>query len=166
MLAQQICTGCGEFLPVTREFFGNTPSGGFRKKCRACIRAHTRAYESANPDNVRQRAETRRMRSVSAGDKYSAFEVVQLRKVQRDLCAYCCISLHGAGHVDHVTSLAKGGTNDFKNLVLACSQCNREKHAKTGHRSSTLPPRFHPSSRPQVQSNQALGSRWRDFRVV
>ena len=73
------------------------------------------------------------MRNISAGDKYSAFEVAQLRKVQRDLCAYCCISLHGAGHVDHVTSVAKGGTNEFKNLVLACSQCNREKHAKTGH---------------------------------
>ncbi|WP_427916420.1 HNH endonuclease [Stenotrophomonas maltophilia] len=64
---------------------------------------------------------------------YSSHDVAQLRKSQKDLCAYCRTPLNGAGHVDHMTPVAKGGTNEIKNLVLACTQCNKEKHAKTGH---------------------------------
>jgi 5-methylcytosine-specific restriction endonuclease McrA len=29
--------------------------------------------------------------------------------------------------VDHIIPIAKGGTNSFDNLALACSHCNRQK---------------------------------------
>ena len=130
-LAHQTCTGCGDTLPVTREFFGNTPGGGFRRKCRRCMAAYSRAHAQANPENVRDRAEMRRIRNMSAGQKWTAQDISVIRKNQKDLCAYCRVPLDGSGHVDHMTPVAKGGTNEMGNLVLACYQCNTEKHAKT-----------------------------------
>lgn len=48
------------------------------------------------------------------------------RVLERDnyVCAYC------GGHattVDHVVSVANGGTDDLDNLVAACWPCNRRK---------------------------------------
>lgn len=34
-------------------------------------------------------------------------------------------------HVDHVTPIAKGGSDDLENLVLACAKCNLQKGTKT-----------------------------------
>lgn len=33
-------------------------------------------------------------------------------------------------HVDHIIPVAKGGTNDFNNLITACYECNRGKFTK------------------------------------
>jgi transposase len=33
----------------------------------------------------------------------------------------------GGGEIDHMTSLERGGTNEFSNLTLACLECNRAK---------------------------------------
>lgn len=74
--------------------------------------------------------------------------------VNRDerLCRYCRIRLadeadylwhydeDGASYtipagvgwatIDHVVPIARGGTNDLENLVLACSDCNTRKGTK------------------------------------
>ncbi|MBF0333652.1 MAG: HNH endonuclease [Alphaproteobacteria bacterium] len=55
----------------------------------------------------------------------------QLRQTQCGKCYYCKAKLAGGGDIEHMTPLARGGTNMKRNLVLACFQCNREKHAKT-----------------------------------
>jgi len=70
------------------------------------------------------------------------------RKLQRlrqgDRCFYeplkdkikwardCKGSLIGLGpyHVDHIKAIWHKGTNDYENLVLACSNCNQNKRAK------------------------------------
>jgi len=54
-----------------------------------------------------------------------------LRLAQADRCGYCDQPLHGGGQLDHITPLAKNGTNAIENLAYACFQCNTEKHAKT-----------------------------------
>lgn len=95
--------------------------------------AHTRAHTAANPDLTRARAAVRRTREAAAGPRYSGGDVAYLRKVQKDRCGYCDSPLHKAGHVDHMTPVAKGGSNARDNLVLSCFQCNTEKHAKTAH---------------------------------
>lgn len=62
---------------------------------------------------------------------------VSLRGVRSDLvaiwghqCAYC-----GVGDVnlaiEHITPLARGGSNDITNLTLACRSCNSRKATKT-----------------------------------
>lgn len=48
----------------------------------------------------------------------------------RARCQYCG-SIVGPFHVDHVTPVAKGGSDEPSNLVLACQPCNLSKGAKT-----------------------------------
>lgn len=95
--------------------------------------ARSRAHALENPENVQERAEVRRSRQQRAGPRCSKADISHLRKLQEDQCAYCMTELEGAGYVDHMTPLSKGGTNDIGNLVLACFQCNAEKHAKTAN---------------------------------
>lgn len=49
-------------------------------------------------------------------------------------CAYCWIALHHdrgpVPTVDHIVPRSAGGSNQFGNLALACSPCQREKGAQ------------------------------------
>lgn len=43
-------------------------------------------------------------------------------------CAYCSKHLDVCFFtIDHVIPLAKGGTNEYANLALACLRCNQDK---------------------------------------
>ena len=39
---------------------------------------------------------------------------------------------HGAWEIDHSKPVSKGGTNYLRNLVPACTTCNRDKSARHG----------------------------------
>jgi 5-methylcytosine-specific restriction endonuclease McrA len=43
-------------------------------------------------------------------------------------CVYCLVS-SGPFEIDHVHPVSRGGTNDPRNLVVACRACNRAKWA-------------------------------------
>lgn len=47
-------------------------------------------------------------------------------------CHYCNVELHPfrTFHLDHVVSLAAGGTDTEDNLVGACPDCNQQKNAR------------------------------------
>jgi 5-methylcytosine-specific restriction endonuclease McrA len=52
-------------------------------------------------------------------------KIQALYSMQEGYCAYCDSDLRTVEyHVDHVLPLAAGGTNDVRNLVLACPCCN------------------------------------------
>lgn len=127
----QKCTGCGLVFPLTREFFGNTPSLGFRRKCRTCMTAHTKKDRASKPEMERERVRRRGLLEIDAGPRWTEADVSRIRTAQKDKCAYCCEHLRGGGEIDHMKPLSRGGTNDIGNLVLACFRCNGEKHAKT-----------------------------------
>lgn len=128
----QTCKDCGQSLPMTRDYFGQTPSGGFRRKCRACMRAHVKAYDSANPEGAAARARLRREREDAAGGSgYTDRDLQKLRFRLGDRCAYCDTPLGGRGHLDHMTPVAKGGRDDIDNVTYCCESCNQAKHAKT-----------------------------------
>lgn len=64
----------------------------------------------------------------------AVFDEGDLKRTRRrlgDRCDYCGVDLHGGGHADHMTPIARGGSHDSGNITLACSKCNAEKHAKT-----------------------------------
>ena len=130
-IVTQVCSGCGELKPVNRDHFGSTRTGGFQRRCRTCVAAQTRAYDLANPEKAAQRSQKRQKRLIAAGPGPSDLELAWLRVCQKDRCGYCDQPLNGSGHLDHITPLAKGGTNAIENLAFACFQCNAEKHAKT-----------------------------------
>lgn len=60
---------------------------------------------------------------------YSASDVAWLRKIQNDTCYYCGVSILTNAQVEHLESLAKGGSNGFRNIMLACPSCNVAKGA-------------------------------------
>ncbi|CAN5301371.1 hypothetical protein BH23VER1_BH23VER1_31220 [soil metagenome] len=119
-------------FPLTRENFGMTPSGGFRRQCRTCMRAHVKAYSDVNKSDVRRRSRLRQERvAASGGDGYSDSEVREIRRRLSDRCAYCDEALQGGGHLDHMTPVARGGKDETINITLCCESCNLAKHAKT-----------------------------------
>lgn len=133
-MGEKQCKKCRETFPITRQYFGSTPSGGFRNTCRACMAARTREWAEDNADRVADRLEERRVREIEGGPRdYGKHELVSLRVELNNSCAYCGIPLGRGGHLDHKIPVALGGTNNLENMTYCCEQCNREKHAKTVH---------------------------------
>ncbi len=50
--------------------------------------------------------------------------------LQKKKCANCKKSLKGKWHLDHITPIARGGTNWTWNLQILCPHCNCSKNAK------------------------------------
>jgi len=51
-----------------------------------------------------------------------------LLKQQKGLCYYCDKRITTKGsHIDHIKPVCKNGTNEYKNLALACPRCNSHK---------------------------------------
>lgn len=86
----------------------------FRAKARGVIVLEAKGYSgpppqfASLPDELRQRV---------------------LRKWGRQ-CFYCGSTGDGRLHIDHKMPIARGGTDDFDNLVPACQPCNLSKGAK------------------------------------
>lgn len=48
------------------------------------------------------------------------------------VCVYCSVPVSFEGfHVDHVTPVSRGGSDDKENLACACPTCNLSKGART-----------------------------------
>lgn len=93
------------------------------------VKAYRSQYQSENLAKYAVWARNRRARIRDAGGSHSVEDVEALFRKQRGKCACCRKSLKRR-HVDHVVSLARGGTNDRLNLQLLCPPCNHQKHAK------------------------------------
>lgn len=128
------CKSCKKTYPLNKDNFGHTPSGGFRWKCRFCKRKSDGEYAKNNPENVNTRMQRRRLLSVKDGGLTPAAknEIREQLVIQQDgVCYFCRSKLTERIHIDHLQPLERGGDNKIENLVVACSKCNQEKHAKT-----------------------------------
>lgn len=76
-------------------------------------------------DSMRQKARSKR-RSRAGISQSLRFQILQ-RDGYR--CRYCGRSPKDGVklEIDHIIPVSKGGTNDVRNLVTACQQCNRGK---------------------------------------
>lgn len=90
------------------------------------------AASIANRDKLllRATASRRRARKLQNGGSYTKADVLELLRRQKHRCVYCRGSLKPKFHVDHITPLARGGSNDRHNIQLLCPSCNHRKHAK------------------------------------
>lgn len=85
---------------------------------------------SDNPDLARVSHQNYRSRSKNAEGRHTSADLAKIRKLQNDRCACCLSKLHGSGHLDHIKSLARGGSNYPSNLQFLCGPCNISKHAR------------------------------------
>ena len=93
-------------------------------------RAYLREWRRANPERDRACIEGRRARRQGSPGAFSAGDVRMMLRNQKGRCWWCgCVMAPYT--VDHRIALAKGGTNDPGNLVLACGSCNSSKHTRT-----------------------------------
>lgn len=79
----------------------------------------------------------RRVRQKTSGN-YTVQQIQNLLRLQKYKCYYCSVKFELKGnkhiyHIDHVVPLARGGSNDISNIVLACPKCNQHKQARLPH---------------------------------
>lgn len=87
-------------------------------------------WRKANPEKVRKLSQARRARKSGASGSHTAEQLLQLLERQHFKCAGCITSIKDKRHIDHIMPLARGGSNDIRNLQWLCPVCNNKKHAK------------------------------------
>ena len=108
----------------------NGKLAAYRKANADTIRATALAYRAKHPEVGRAAQARRSARKKNAGGKHTSTDIRELMRLQKGQCAACRINIKNEYHVDHITSLAKGGSNDKHNVQLLCGPCNRSKHTK------------------------------------
>lgn len=111
------------------------------------IKKRKREYRKANPavaGKQRQRARNwyyrnlkqaavlrarRRARLLAATGSHNAADIAYIIRLQKGRCAYCRRLTGRKYHVDHIQAIARGGTNDRRNLQICCDKCNQAKNA-------------------------------------
>lgn len=93
-----------------------------------------RRYAKKHPDKVRSNHAQRRARELNAEGSHAAEDITAQYRRQKGKCYWCGVRIKdNKYHVDHIIPLARGGTNDPSNLVVACPKCNLSKSDKLPH---------------------------------
>lgn len=94
-------------------------------------RERTEAWRQNNREAFNSIARNRRARMRKAKGSHTIDDIRSLLEAQSYLCYYCGEDLDKVNYeVDHYVPLAKNGSNDPSNLVIACMPCNRAKKDK------------------------------------
>jgi 5-methylcytosine-specific restriction endonuclease McrA len=97
--------------------------------------ANTLSWVKRNPERktaiqlVASRAY--KVRKRGAPGRHTADDIIRLREIQQNRCAYCDHLFVDGYHVDHMQPLSRGGSNWPENLHLTCKPCNVRKKSKT-----------------------------------
>jgi 5-methylcytosine-specific restriction endonuclease McrA len=89
-----------------------------------------RRYHAENPEKVAAKSRNRDARKRAAEGSHNAEDIKRIHLQQKGRCACCGQKVGTQYHVDHITSLAKGGSNWPRNLQILCPLCNMRKGAK------------------------------------
>lgn len=90
-------------------------------------------YRVSNPDRLRKiwAKFGREFTKTAYSKNTEGWTATRIKVLERDLhtCQYCGVK-DVPFEIDHILPVAKGGTNDIKNLATACKSCNRSKGAR------------------------------------
>lgn len=120
------------------------------ERCREDILEALRQDRQANPERYREidrrrnqsphrralhvaRTARRRSRLKQAKGSYTADDIKVQLKSQRGKCWWCGRKVGQKFHVDHLIPLARGGTNEPRNIVISCPTCNVTRRDKLPH---------------------------------
>lgn len=101
------------------------------QKHKATRLAETRAWKAANKQATSNHMRAAKAKRRAAEGSFTRDDVETMLVEQCGVCAACPANISESYHVDHMTPLARGGTNWPDNLQLLCPACNRSKGAKT-----------------------------------
>jgi len=90
-------------------------------------RAYVTEWLKNNKEKTASYRANRRSRELSAEGVHNGANIIEIRKHQCDRCACCSANVKGSGHIDHIISLARGGSNWPRNLQILCGPCNQSK---------------------------------------
>lgn len=96
---------------------------------KALVMQRVQEWNALNPEAARSRGRNYRARFKGAEGFHTGDDIKDLFVKQRGRCVYCGTKLSTGYHVDHITPLAKGGSNWPSNLQLTCNKCNNQKRA-------------------------------------
>lgn len=102
----------------------------YRAENSAKIVAQVAEWRRLNPEAIARHANNRRARKLEVGGAISKGLSDRLLILQRGKCACCGLRLGKTFHLDHITPLALGGSNDDSNIQLLRPKCNSQKSAK------------------------------------
>jgi len=88
------------------------------------------AWAADNPEAIRIHQQNRRARKLENGGTLSKGLSAKLFNLQRGKCPCCNKPLGDDFHLDHITPLARGGSNTDNNIQLLRASCNRQKSAQ------------------------------------
>lgn len=86
-----------------------------------------REWLARNPGYQVAKDQKRRAAKAGSAECFTAQDIIDIRRLQRNKCATCKKSISESYHVDHVVPLSKGGSNGRMNIQLLCPQCNWSK---------------------------------------
>ena len=102
-----------------------------RARNREARREQARKDREGDPERYRNYCRNARARRAAAEGSFTCEDLASIRRSQNDRCVYCSSVLNGAGEVDHIVAISKGGSNWPSNIQLTCRGCNRRKHSKS-----------------------------------
>lgn len=130
-MCEKVCNKCGASKPQTTEFYNQLSTGYWRGVCKKCMAENSRKHHQSNPDLTAKRRQKYKDQLRSASGSHDESDIARQRAKQNDVCFYCGKGLAGSGEVDHRIPVSRGGDNGPENIVIACLECNRDKHSKT-----------------------------------
>lgn len=101
-----------------------------RERLNKIDRLNRKTLRKTNPEKERLKCQLRRSQKKRAGGSYSAEDIRNLKREQRNKCACCRCSIKHLYEIDHIVALSRGGSNSIKNIQLMCPSCNRLKSNK------------------------------------
>lgn len=106
----------------------------WRAANRETIRAKAEEYRDNHPRVVKAKprkiVEPKEKTKRTAEGFHTQDDVSRILKMQNGRCAYCSAVVWHGYHVDHITPLARGGTQWPRNLQITCAFCNLSKNAR------------------------------------
>jgi len=101
------------------------------EKARKTKSLRNKKHREANKDRYRSYCRNRIAMRQNAPGIHTHKDIADLIIKQGGRCFYCGELSFPKFHVDHMLPLSKGGSNDPKNLCIACQTCNVRKNAMT-----------------------------------
>lgn len=103
----------------------------YREDNRERLNAQQRARRESNPEKCRESAMRRRARKHGGTEHYTASQLRSLWESVQHKCACCSAPITTkTRHIDHITPLARGGSNAIRNIQFLCRHCNVSKNAR------------------------------------